>query len=39
MVQARERRAMILIRASEDSAAPFFEIANIETIVVIGSGS
>jgi hypothetical protein len=30
---ARERRAMVLSRTSEESEAAFFEIANIETIV------
>jgi hypothetical protein len=33
MVQARERRAMVLIRASQDSEAAFLEIANAEAIV------
>ncbi len=33
MMQARDRRAMIY-QGSQDSEAAFFEIANIETIVV-----
>jgi len=33
MVQARERRAMILSGAPEGNEAAFFEIANIATIV------